>query len=578
MQKIPNYLILFLILFIGNSHLIIAQSPDWLWAKSIGGSNQNEKGNSIAIDGSGNIYITGGFEGTVDFDPGAGVYNLISNGHTDIFISKFDSSGNLIWARSFGDTVVDQGNSVAVDSFGNVYTSGNFFGIVDFDPGPATFNLGSPGDVNVFINKLDSMGNLLWAKAFDKSYCDALSLDNFENVYTTGYFGGTVDFNPDTGIFNLTSTGLDIYIHKLDINGNFKWAKKLGGANYDYGKSIANDLFGNVYSTGFFKDTADFDPGPGIFNLIAPVSLINKGIYISKLDSSGNFVFAKSFTGDEFRSTSITVDVFNNFCMTGDFMGIVDFDPDSGVFNLNGYLQPSIFISKYDSLGEFIWAKAIVAGGALNVQAPTTDLNGDIYITGSGATVDANPGLGTFILTGNGYADIIIVKLNQWGNFVWAKNAGGIWIDEASSIALDKNGKVYITGSFSSPSVSFNASTIVNADSTGNGNTAKYDLFIATIDSSTITGNVNIENFHSAFLIYPNPSDGEYIVKLKDPTEEIQNVKIHSVNGVCLRNLSGSRFSTQKVKLATLPGGEYIITLTTKRGNVFLGKIIRMNW
>src|SRR5674476_671097 len=121
-----------------------AQNVSLVWAKNMGGASDDYV-NSIAVDASGNVYTTGYFLGTVDFDPGAGTYNLTSAGGYDIFISKLDASGNFVWAKNMGGASDDRGTSIAVDASGNVYTTGSFRGTADFDPGAGTYNLTSAG-------------------------------------------------------------------------------------------------------------------------------------------------------------------------------------------------------------------------------------------------------------------------------------------------------------------------------------------------------------------------------------------------------------------------------------------------
>ena len=157
-----------------------------------------------------------------------------------------------------------------MDAAGNVYTTGYFRGTVDFDPGPGTVELTSAGTSSrdIFISKLDSGGNLVWAKAIGGVSNDfgwGIVADSSGNVYTTGDFVGTVDFDPGTGpseIFELASVGSsDIFISKLDSNGNFVGAWAMGGTADDYGYGIFVDTIGNIYATGYFKNTVDFDPG-----------------------------------------------------------------------------------------------------------------------------------------------------------------------------------------------------------------------------------------------------------------------------------------------------------------------------
>jgi len=198
---------------------------------------------SIAVDGSGNVYTTGYFQGTADFDPSAGIFNMTSAGGTDIVVSKLDLLGNFVWAKQMGGALNDRGYSIAVDGSGNVYTTGYFQDTVDFDPGPGTFNMTSAGLEDIFVSKLDLLGDFVWTKQMGGTSDDnsnSIAVDGSGNVYTTGRFFGTADFNPGAGIFMLTSAGnWDIFISKLDLLGNFVWAKQMGGISLDKGTSIA---------------------------------------------------------------------------------------------------------------------------------------------------------------------------------------------------------------------------------------------------------------------------------------------------------------------------------------------------
>ena len=135
------------------------------WARQIGGT-LNDEGYAVAVDASGNVYTTGYFNGTVDFDPGPGTANLTSNGAEDIFITKMNASGNIVWAKNMGGATAEYGRSIAVDASGNIYCTGSFTGTGDFDPGPSTYNLTSAGSSDIFICKLSSSGDLLWAQRY----------------------------------------------------------------------------------------------------------------------------------------------------------------------------------------------------------------------------------------------------------------------------------------------------------------------------------------------------------------------------------------------------------------------------
>jgi hypothetical protein len=332
-------------------------SGNFIWAKRLGGTN-GDYGFSIAVDGNENVYTTGHFWGTADFDPGVDVFSLTSVAFEDIFISKLDASGNFVWAKRMGGTSGEQASSIAVDISGNVYTTGWFSETADFDPGVDVFSLTSDGFLDIFISKLDASGNFVWAKQLGGTNTEegkSLVLDASGNVYTTGFFEGTIDFDPGAGIYNLTADGgSDIFISKLDASGNFVWAKRMGGTSAEQASSIAVDISGNIYTTGSFAGTVDFDPGTGIFNL---TSTGYDDIFISKLDASGNFIWAKHMGGIESVGfgNSIAVDNFNNVYITGIFDGIVNFNPNVGVYNLTSAGYDDIFISKTIQSGIVGW-------------------------------------------------------------------------------------------------------------------------------------------------------------------------------------------------------------------------------
>jgi len=392
---------------------------DFVWAKSLGGT-ANDHSNSITTDVYGNVYITGDFEYTTDFDPGSVVYNLSSNGHRDIFILKLDGNGNFVWAKSMGSSASDWGYSIAIDNLGNVFTTGWFCYTVDFDPGSGVHNLTSIGSsYNIFISKLDVNGNFVWAKSIGSINDDrgfSIAIDDSGNVYTTGCFENTVDFNPGSGVYNLTSNGdYDIYILKLDVNGNFVWAKTMGSSLDDVSYSLAIDDSGNIFSTGYFQNTVDFDPGNGVYNLF---SIGSEDIFISKLDVNGNFVCAKSMGGIGFDyGCSIAIDDSGNVFSTGCFQNTVDFDPGIGVFNLtaNGY-HWDIFITKLEGNGNFVWAKSIGNSASDIGNSIAIDATENVYTTGTFTNiVDFDPGSGNYSLSSVGYGNeaIFILKLSQ---------------------------------------------------------------------------------------------------------------------------------------------------------------------
>lgn len=320
---------------------------DFLWVKRIGGSGF-DSGTSISTDINDDIYITGYFEGTVDFDPGTGISTLSSAGDFDIFIQKFGTNGNFLWLKRIGGNNYDQGNSITTDANGNVYTIGCFQGTVNLNPGSNPQIVTSAGSFDTFIHKLDANGTFLWAKRFggsDYDWGNSITTDANGNVYSTGHFGATADFDPGTGVQNFTASGYsDIFIQKLDANGNFLWAKQMGGNDFASGNSVITDATGNIYTTGYFQGTVDFNMGANPENL---TSAGGRDMYIQKLDTNGDFFWVKQTGGSSSDlGNSITTDASGHLYSTGHFGATVDFDPGTGVENLTSTGNRNTYIQK----------------------------------------------------------------------------------------------------------------------------------------------------------------------------------------------------------------------------------------
>lgn len=502
-------------------NLVNAQA--FKWAERIG-SQFEDISFSTAIDANANVYTTGSFKGTVDFDPGPGVYNMTSSGNADIFIQKLDSSGNFISAIRIGGYSFDIGRCIKLDGAGNIYIAGYFQSNVDFNPGPGTFNMISSGAYDTFILKLDNNGNFIWAKKMggvENDYPESIMLDASNNIYTTGYFYSTADFDPGAAVFNLMATGVtaDIYISKLDANGNFLWAKSFGSTGQDRAGAFTLDNQGNLYTIGSFQSVVDFDPGPGVFSLTAPG--VSSNVFIQKLDINGNFLWAIGI-GDvaDDGYGSIIIDGAGNLVSTGQFGGTVDFDPGPGNYLMTatpgGGTPTDIFILKLDTNGNFI--SALRLGGKFNDGGGVirVDAADNIFISGAFRdTVDFDPGVGVYNLIDNsGYSDIFIMKLNAAYDFVWAKSIGLPVNSHLLSTLWDNNDNVYLTGDFRG-TVDFDPGAgVYNLNSNGinypDGFTLKYNY-------CGITYNVNY-NACDSIVLFGNTYNfnGNYIQQFSD--------------------------------------------------------------
>jgi hypothetical protein len=298
---------------------------DWARNFKVAGGNEDAYGYAVAMDAPGNVYTTGSFNGVVDLDPGAGVFDVSSASYyeQDIFISKLDAGGNFVWGVRLGSGQNDFGYSIVVDAGGNVYVTGLVRSGMDFDPGPGThFITGAASADNIFVLKLDTNGNFVWGTILGSTAASGagrgITLDGSGNVLITGSFAGTADFDPGASTFNMASLGSeDIFLSKLDANGNFLWAKSIGGTQGDRAYALAVDNSGNVVTTGWYRSTVDFDPGAGVFQLTT--LSVNAETFISKYDNNGNFIWAKSTSGSTGTpwSKSIDTDGAGNIIYTG---------------------------------------------------------------------------------------------------------------------------------------------------------------------------------------------------------------------------------------------------------------------
>ncbi|MEN8958335.1 MAG: M43 family zinc metalloprotease [Flavobacteriales bacterium] len=421
-------------------------SGNFVWARHFDG-NSLIQGRSLAVDNAGNIFMTGYFLGTIDFDPGLGVFNMTtaSPSGAEAYVLKLDNMGVFNWAKKIGNsTSLSVGFSIDVDDFGSVYVFGNYRTTVDFDPGLGVFNLTSNGVDDNFILKLNNSGNFVWAQSIGTTTSETarcIEVDFQNNIIVNGEFGNTVDFDPSTSVFNLTSAGgQDVYVLKLSNAGNFVWAKSFGGISNDKASSLDSDYSGSVVSNGYFGLTADFDPGVGIDNKSSFGSL---DAFIHKLDINGNYLWSKQFGGNDVDlGTSIKIDIEGNVYSNGAFTNTADFDPGVGIYNLTSAGGRDIFISKLSETGDFIWAHQFGGTPFESSQSMFVDKKGNLYNTGEFVgSIELDPSSSDSIVTGTG-SPIFIQKLSQ--EFRALDTACGAYISPSGEI-FDTTGIYYDT-------------------------------------------------------------------------------------------------------------------------------------
>ncbi len=441
-----------ILFFTFSLNFLNAQNVNFDWVAQAGGA-VFQMGNSVTLDASGNVYYAGSYGGTVDFDPGPGAFMLNTiNGSG--FICKLDKNKSFIWAKQIDGELIKP-LSIKTDPSGNIFILGYYFMNIDLDPGPAIVSGSSANTFFLIkLNASGNFifGKTFGHSGEPNTRCN-LALDPAGNIYISGIYDYLSDFDPGPAIFTLPIVGFhDIFILKLDINSNFLWAKGIGSNSLynDECNSIAVDANGNVFITGIFGFECDFDPGPSVF-MITSAGVTP---YILKLNTNGAFVLAKHFAvitaNANGNAHGIAVDQAGNIFVGGAFgEGTLDFDPGPASYPLTSTPYYDAFLCKLDGSGNFLWAKSLGGSFQEDIDAITLDADGNIYATGSFYnTVDFDPGAGINNLTSAGQTDVFIVKFDTQGNFNWAKNVGGFGVDQRSSIIVDIGGSVFTLGSF----------------------------------------------------------------------------------------------------------------------------------
>jgi len=547
--------------------------------KQIGGTG-DDGGSSIAIDSAGNVYITGFFSGTVDFDPGTGVDNHTSNGNWDIYLCKFDAGGNFLLARTWGSNSMDRGAGIAIDRWNNVYVVGPFQGTADFDPGPGVDNHTSNAGTmnNPFISKFDANGNFKWARTWGTANCGSeaysCAVDKFGNVYAVGDFcetlGVPVDFDPGNSVDNHFCNGaFDAWIVKYDSLGNYQWGNTWGGDSYDDGPSVAVDD-GGVYDAGMYMSlNCDFDPGAG-----TDIHSSNGDIdvFINKFDLNGNHIWTKTWggTGADDAGKIIT-DGAGHFYVAGYFTGTADFDPGPGTFNLTGAGGiADIFISKFDTTGNFKWAETMGGAGEDKGFALTWDGGSSLFSSGYfTGTADFDPGPGTANLTSAGSYDVFVCKLDTAGNFFWAKQMGGTGDDKGISCSFANMGNLYILGGFSATADFDPDAGIYNLTSLGG-----TDIFIDKIYDCP-TGIANDQAASGSSTVFPNPFISATTIKISSSVKiENAELKVFDVLGNEVRNVIGINSNEIVFRKEKLTEGVYFYSLSRENIIIAKGKFI----
>lgn len=329
---------------------------DFVWAKQISnpiGGAVNEDSYDIKCDSNNNIYVAGRFM-EADFDTSTAsnvVTSYGTNYATDGFILKLDLNGNSIWVKKFGGITADVITSIKIDNLNNVYATGIFTGTADFDPSSSTASSTSNGNNDIFVVKLDTNGNYLFHKAIGGSaadYVNYINIDNSGKIYIAGYFNGTIDLDPSGTAANVTSNGAwDNFLLKLDANGDYISHYTSGSTGNDqiYGIELTNS--NSVILSGIYGQIFDLDPSSAIVNTTFTGG--SSDIFILELDQNLGYVNHYLFgsTGSETLPWCKTNG--NDITVVGAFQNTIDLNPSSATNNFTSSGSYDVFMTRFTS-------------------------------------------------------------------------------------------------------------------------------------------------------------------------------------------------------------------------------------
>lgn len=561
-MKIKSYLLLTLLLSI-KPIFLIAQSYEWGGRFGGGGEDVVKR---MYVDAEGNSYTTGYFTDTADFDIGNTEYNLTSNGLYDVFVQKTNTDGNLEWAVNIGGNMFDYGTGITADAQGNVYVTGYFDETVDFDPRTGEWLLTSQGGGDVFILKLNSNGEFVWAKSIggiDYEESTAIGVDSTGNVYLLGYLYATVDFDPGLGEVLMSSSGLsDTFLLRLNNTGDFDYVYTYGGDGIDLALDMVVKNENEIFLSGYFNGTTDLDPRPNETHMVT--STEDFAGYAMQINESGEIINLALTEGGSVSILGIAQDAENNMAITGNFSGTVNFDPNSGnsdytFSSTNAY---NGFVLKVKPDGTIAWAAQLASNNPVFGYDLAIAPNGNVISTGffeGEADFDPNPNT-NFTLTSQSVnpTDAYVWSLDADGNFLSAYQFGGVGFIDTHQLGVDASNNIYLSAQF--------------------GNSVDINPLPNEVDEVTVVdfrdnyllkfkdGLLNIPTNHTQELsLFPNPTT-DVIQLSMDKDFSAKDYVIYNLMGQEVHH--GLLDETKTLRVNSLSRGMYILSLNGGAANL----------
>jgi hypothetical protein len=418
-----------------------------IYSTYIGGSGF-DNGVDIAVDNSGNAYITG-YTTSTNYDITSGSFQTTNGGSVDVFVTKLNSTGNtLIYSTYIGGSSIDECRAIAIDGSGNAYITG-WTGSTDYDITPGAFQIFNVGP-DVFVTKLNSTGTSLIYSTYiggsgnDEGY--SIAIDGSGNAYITGRTSST-DYDITPGAFQTTNGGnWDVFVTKLNSAGDsLIYSTYIGGSGDDIGYDIAIDGSGNAYIMGNTEST-NYDITPGAFQTTNGGSI---DVFVSKLNSTGTGLIYSTYIGGSVidQGKAIAIDSSGNAYITGN-TNSYNYDITAGAFQTTNAGNWDVFVTKLNSAGDSLIYSTYIGGSSGDIGYDIAiDGSSNAYVTGYTSSNNYHTTTGAFQTTNGGSIDVFVTQLNSTGNgLIYSTYIGGTNDDIGDGIAIDGSGNAYITG------------------------------------------------------------------------------------------------------------------------------------
>lgn len=544
----------------------MAQNPDWTWGRNYESFNQESR-SLTAADQNGNVYLVGNF---MSASVAVGENTFTNGGLTntgDLYLAKFDTDGNLLWAKKEGGAGFDMVYSVATDALGNVLVAGSFNTAITF--GTTTLTHGGVGN---FLVKYDPDGNVLWAKRYaaenESLAVYRVKTDALGNIYMTGYYTSPqISFdnvvltnnNYDEAIGNGTP-----FLVKLDENGDTIWAKgaqRTGSTNFqNISSDLAIDGSGNVFIGGyFFSETIQFDS----LSITNPsFGQPRPNVFMVKYDASGNTGWARTVTPGSFQNNyifSVNADDTGNSYFGGGFASSMTMDGTTLTASSSG---SKMFVIKLDASGNLVWGRTAANNGYGSVDSADTDADGNLYVAGTFSGPSINFGNGN-INVADQSGNFFVTKYNASnGSIGWVRFGGPTNINNRISIDCQNQNELYVGAFFFSNTISLGNITLQKTATTG------YNILVAKLNYTPLGFDDVAEN---NLMLWPNPTTTSVNVENLSPESRFRlyDSTGKQVNSGIWQN------ATETLETDGLPSGIYLLKVSNSQGETTVKKIVK---